>query len=204
MSNVTNGDQSITPQSTIGIYEALFSRRSPGGFTDDPVNADALTRMLNAAIWAPNHRLTEPWRFFVITHDSRRKQEIADLAAATAWEQSTNPNPEQKQRAADTSRQRILEAPALIYAYCIAGRNEEETRENYAAVSCALQNLSLAALAEGFGVQWSTGNVAKHPKLAETLGADQEWSLVAALFVGIPSKTPTSRRTEASAFTTWI
>ena len=204
MSNVTNGDQPITPQSTIDIYEALFSRRSPSGFTDDPVNADALTRMLNAAIWAPNHRLTEPWRFFVITHDSRRKQEIADLAAATAWEQSTNPNPEQKQRAADTNRRRILEAPALIYAYCIAGRNEEETRENYAAVSCALQNLSLAALAEGFGVQWSTGNVAKHPKLAETLGADQEWSLVAALFVGIPSKTPTSRRTEASAFTTWI
>lgn len=204
MSNVTNGDQSITPQPTIDIYKALFSRRSPGGFTDDPVNADALTRMLNAAIWAPNHRLTEPWRFFVITHDSRRKQEIADLAAETAWEQSTNPNPEQKQRAADTNRQRILEAPALIYAYCTAGRNEEEARENYAAVSCALQNLSLAALAEGFGVQWSTGNVAKHPKLAETLGADQDWSLVAALFVGKPSKTPTSRRTEASAFTTWI
>ncbi|MEE2700865.1 MAG: nitroreductase [Chloroflexota bacterium] len=204
MSNVTNGDQSITPQPTIDIYKALFSRRSPGGFTDDPVNADALTRMLNAAIWAPNHRLTEPWRFFVITQDSRRKQEIADLAAETAWEQSTNPNPEQKQRAADTNRQRILEAPALIYAYCTAGRNEEEARENYAAVSCALQNLSLAALAEGFGVQWSTGNVAKHPKLAETLGADQDWSLVAALFVGKPSKTPTSRRTEASAFTTWI
>lgn len=204
MSNVISSDQTMTPQSTIDIYEALFNRRSPGGFTNDSVDTQVLQRMLDAAIWAPNHRLTEPWRFFVITHDSPRKQEIADLAGETAWGQSTNPNPEQKQRAADTNRRRVLEAPALIYAYCTAGRNEEETRENYAAVSCALQNLSLAAVAEGFGVQWSTGNVAKHPKLAEALGADQEWSLVAALFVGVPSKTPTSRRTKASAFTTWI
>ena len=43
----------------------------------------------------------------------------------------------------------MLDAPALIYAYSMQGRNEETTQENYASVCCAIHNMALAAVAEG-------------------------------------------------------
>ena len=69
---------------------------------------------------------------------------------------------------ANGSRQRVLDAPALIYVYSIPGDNEEMTHENYAAACCAVQNLLLAAVAEGLAGDWSTGQ--RHP--SPTIGGD--------------------------------
>lgn len=192
------------PQTETSVYEAIFSRRMSKEFTDASVPRQTLERLFDAAIWAPNHRLTEPWRFFVLEKDSAARERVADLAWQTAYEKVVNPNPAQKQASADASKDRVMSAPALVYAYSVPGTNDEMTQENYASVCCAVHNMALAAVAEGLVLDWSTGSVTQHPSLADTLGAQPDWAMVGALFIGEPVNTPTSRRSASSELVSWL
>ena len=66
------------------------------------------------------------------------REKIADIAWQTAYDNVVNPNPEQKKASADASKHRVLNAPAMLYAYSVPGPNEETTQENYASVCCAV------------------------------------------------------------------
>ena len=197
-------DEVEVPQTSVSVYEAIYQRRMAKEFTTETVPDDVLSRLFDAAIWAPNHRLTEPTRFFVLKSDSATRTSVAELAWETAYKKVVNPNPEQKRKSADASRDRVLNAPALVYVYSVPGPNEEVTQENYATACCAVQNMALSAVAEGLCLDWSTGGVTQHPDLAETLGADSDWMMVGALFIGAPRSVPHSRRTSPSEFVTWL
>lgn len=197
-------DEVSIPQTDTTVYEAIFGRRMTKEFTDAPVERATLERMFDAAIWAPNHRLTEPWRFFVLDKDSAARRQAADLAWQTAYDSVANPNPAQKRASADASKSRVLNAPAMVYAYSVPGRDAETTQENYASVCCAVHNMALAAVAEGLVVDWSTGGVTRHPQLAETLGAAADWAMVGALFIGEPANAPASRRSAAAELVSWL
>ena len=202
--DVINSSQVTIPATETSVYEAIFGRRMTKEFTNAGVPREALERMLDAAIWAPNHRLTEPWRFFVLERNSTARERVAELAWQIAYDKVANPNPIQKQNSADASRRRVLDAPALIYAYSVPGRDEETTQENYASVCCAIHNMALAAVAEGLVLDWSTGSVTKHPQLSEALGAERDWEMVGALFIGEPANSPTSRRSTATSIVSWL
>lgn len=199
-----NSSEVSIPHTQTSVYEAIFGRRMSKEFTGVEVSRAALERMLDAAIWAPNHRLTNPWRFFVLEKDSPIRNEVAGLAWQTAYDNVANPNPEQKKRSADANRSRVLDAPAMMYAYSVPGPNEETTQENYASVCCAVHNMALAAVAEGLVLDWSTGGISKLPGLAQLLGADEDWAMVGALFIGEPVNVPTSRRDAAPSIVSWL
>ena len=59
-------DEVDIPVTDVSIYEALYRRRMSWHFKDELIQRAVMERMLEAAVWAPNHRLTEPWRFFVL------------------------------------------------------------------------------------------------------------------------------------------
>lgn len=200
---VSSGDVRI-PETAVSVYDAIFTRRMSKEFTDDPVSDDTLIRLFDAAIWAPNHRLTEPTRLFVLRKGSRIRERVAELAAEVAESKVVNPNPERKRRAAEGNRRRVLDAPALVYAYSVPGDNDEVTQENYATACCAVQNMALAAVAEGICLDWSTGGVTQHPDLSDTLGAESGWMMVGALFLGVPKIVPSSRRSPQSRAVTWL
>jgi nitroreductase len=182
----------------MSVYEAIHSRRMNNEFTDDVPPRESLQRMIDAAIWAPNHRLTNPWRFFVLEKGGAKRTEVAQLAYDNQMARSGN------QDAAHGSRQRVLDAPALIYVYSVPGDREDITQENYAAACCAVQNLLLAAVAEGLAGDWSTGNTTRHPRLAETLGGEADWMMVGALFIGQPSRPSASVRAAPAEVAVWL
>lgn len=186
------------PATSVSVYEAIHGRRMNNEFSDVMPSREALQRMLDAAIWAPNHRLTNPWRFFVLEKGGVKRAEVAQLAYDNVYQRSGN------DENAAGSRQRVLDAPALIYAYSIPGDSAEMTQENYAAACCAVQNLLLAAVAEGLAGDWSTGNTTKHPGLAAVLGAESDWTMVGALFIGQPARPSASLRTERDGVTAWL
>lgn len=200
---INSGEVSI-PSTQTSVYEAIFGRRMTKEFTDVEVPRATLERMLDAAIWAPNHRLTNPWRFFVLEKDSPIRKQVANLAWQTAYDNVVNPNPDQKKASADANKSRVLNAPAMVYAYSLPGPNEETTQENYASVCCAVHNMALAAVAEGLVLDWSTGGISKLPGLSEMLGANEDWAMVGALFIGQPASTPTSRRSAAPSIVSWL
>jgi len=186
------------PATDVSVYEALYRRRMSWQLSSAPVPRETIDRMLAAAVWAPNHRLTEPWRFFVVDQDSPVRQKVADLAYEFSMQRNNNP-----ERAAAV-RSSVADPPILIYVYCVPGPNEDTTQENYAAVCCAAQNISLAGVAEGLAVTWETGGATRHLQLKATLGAEEDWTLAAMLSVGVPEDNPQASRTPATSFARWV
>lgn len=88
--------------------------------------------------------------------------------------------------------------------YAIPGDNEEISRENYAAVCCAVQNFQLAAHSEGYAVGWSTGKLTHLPGLGEAIGADSSWQMVGALFAGIAGRRPRAQRQAIGKVVRWL
>ena len=190
-------DMVEVPETGTTVYQALFQRRMAWAFTDDPVPQDAVRRMLDTAVWAPNHRLTEPWRFFVLEKGSQKRREAADLAY-----EFSNQGSDSSARG-EAARRKVLDAPLVVYVYTVPGRHEEETRENYGSVCCAVQNMALAGVAEGLAVTWETGRTTRHPRLKEALGAEEEWIMTGMLTIGVPDENLSPPRTPVSQFVNW-
>ena len=186
------------PIKPLSVYHAIYARRSAWKFADRPVDLMGIERMLDAAIWAPNHRLTEPWRFFVLEQGSPVRARAAELAAEYQMQRTGD------QRRADAARQKVLEPPVVIYVYSVPGPDDETTKENYASVCIAAYNISLAGTAEELAVTWETGGATRHPGLKELLGADESWDMATMLLIGHPGEHPVSRRSPASKAVTWF
>ena len=200
---LNSGDVEI-PASSVSVYEAIFNRRNVKEFTREPVPRETLERLFSAAVWAPNHRLTDPTRFFAVRKDSPMRTRIAEIAWKTTYDGVANPNPEQKQRSADTASDRVLNAPAMVYVYSLDGANDEVTRENYATSCCAIQNMALAAVAEDLRIDWSTGGLTRIPGLARILGADEAWTMVGVVFFGKAVALPNTQRRPHSEVVIWL
>ena len=192
------------PASSVSVYDAIYRRRNVKEFARGPVSRETLERLLSAAVWAPNHRLTNPTRFFVVRQDSPMRTRIADAAWQSTYDGVANPNPDQKRRAADAARDRVLNGPAMMYVYSLDGANDEVTRENYATSCCAIQNMALAAVAEGLRLDWSTGGLTRIPGLAGILGADEAWTMVGVVFVGKAAALPNTQRMPYTEVVTWL
>ena len=152
------------PETNVSVYEALYQRRMAWSFKDEAVPREVLDRLLETAVWAPNHRLTEPWRVFVLEKGSEALEKAAGLAHDFRMQTQGN------QQRADATRQSMLDTPVVMYLYYTPGRDEEGTKENYASVCCAVQNMALAGVAEGLAVTWETGGPTRTPTWARRWG----------------------------------
>ncbi len=192
----------LTTSPATSVLENIKTRRTVRDFTDRAVPDSVLHTILDAAVWAPNHRMTEPWRFYVLGKSGEARQRAADLTHD--WTLHNIPNQNQAQSSADAVRAEMLAAPALIYVYSLSGGSAEIDEENYSATSCAVQNLMLAAHAHGLGVGWSTGKPTRHPGVTELLGAEPDSKIVGCLYIGYPAAVPQSKRQDASDVTRWL
>lgn len=143
------------------VYRTILSRRDVRReFLPDPVPDDVLSRVLLAAHYAPSVGFMQPWSFVLVRSlDVRRRVhalfEKANAEAALMFEQK---------RAAvyrTLKLEGILESPLNVCVTCdrdragpvVVGRTHIKTMDVYSTV-CAVQNLWLAARAEGLGVGW--------------------------------------------------
>lgn len=187
-----------------GILELIRTRRNVREFVDEPVTREQLETVLEAARWAPNHRLTEPWRFVVLQKSGATRRRVAELVRDWTFENVKNPTLERRRQSADQVHDEIMSAPVFMYALAIRGPNEEVSRENYAATACAVQNVQLAAHSMGLAIGWSTGKPCLPPALPEVIGTDPAWQMVGALYLGRPAIRPTAERKPVGEFTSWL
>jgi nitroreductase len=188
------------------VQATIAARRSVRQFVADPVPRPLIERLLDAAVQAPNHRRTAPWRFFVVDRPGALRDQLADLACEAALGRGGSADDPGVRTRAEAKRQEILATPVLLFVYSVPGRDPEVTRENYAAVACAVQNLMLAAVEEGLASGWSTGGVARHTRLPAVLGAGPDWELVAMVYLGraTAAPPPSAPRPNAAQFTRWL
>ena len=180
------------------LYEALLTRRTIFRYRDEAVPDAALERAFEAARWAPNHKLTEPWRFYVV--GSQTKRALGEIAARLAEAKCQDRNEDEIARQVERAQNKILQVPALVVVTQTRTPGDDfREKEDYAAVSLAIHNLVLSLWADGLGSQWSTGGITRDDSSYEALriSPDAE-EIVGFIKVGYADKVPQSKRRPVS------
>lgn len=188
----------------MGVEEAIRSRRTIGKVKQTPVERAVIENLLEAAAWAPSHHNTQPWKFIVMTGAGRAKlgEGYARVAAATI---SGLEGPQLEDRLA-RERSKANRSPVVILAVCSPSKDERAIlAEELAATHAAVQNLLLAAHAQGLGAIWRSGEPIYHPIMKETFELEAEDHIVGAIYIGYPDMTaPEPKRTPVSEKTVWL
>jgi nitroreductase len=188
----------------VDVIRAIQTRQSVGRVRRESVPEDLVERILESAVHAPNHKITEPWRFHVFTGKGRG--ELARARAETARLQAEAEGEDEQIAAGRISRERkkAFRAPVIIAVISISGRDEVETLENYAACAAAVQNMQLTAHSLGLASIWRTGPVAYHEHMRAFFGLGKGDRIVAYLYVGYPDMGERPRRRKpAKEQTVW-
>jgi nitroreductase len=186
------------------VNRAIETRQSIGRVRQDPVPRELVEKILESAVHAPNHKLTEPWRFHVFIGKGRG--EFARARAELARLQARAEGEEEEFAAGRISRERkkAFRAPVVIAVISKGGRDEVETLENYAACAAAVQNMQLAAHSLGLATIWRTGTFAYHPYMRDFFELEEKDKIAAYLYLGYPNMSERPRRREpASSKTVW-
>ncbi len=191
--------------------EAIRTRASIKKFTDQPVSKDLIEQCLDVAVWAPNHRMTEPWRFCVLIEESRDRliEIIASQLKSAGHHEShfVNQLVTSLTNSVETDRlkNKIKSSPVLIVVYSLPGNNPVVTKENFAASCAAIQNLLLAAHHFGLGTIWRTAEYYDGPKVKEFLGIPEQAEFAGAIHMGYSNQSQTERkRTSYAKVTNWL
>lgn len=142
----------------------MRSRRSVRQYQPRPVAREHLMQMLEAARWAPSPHGRQPWRFVVLTRQEIKEQ-LAERMGET-WQRNLEMDGQAAEIVAlrkDKSRQRILQAPALIMPclyledldqYPDVQRQEDEKLMAIQSIGAAIQNMLLTAYDLGLDTGW--------------------------------------------------
>ncbi|MFH1524192.1 MAG: nitroreductase [Chloroflexota bacterium] len=180
--------------------EAILTRHSIANIKPDPIPRQVIEKLLHAAVQAPNHYKVRPWRFVVITGKSREK--LGEVMAQSIKEKT----PDLPELALDKERTKPLRSPVLI---AVGVDKPSDPRvleiENVCAAAAAVENLLLAAHAEGLGAKWRTGPAASDPKVKKFLGLEPEQHLIGFIYLGYPEpSSPSADRPGYEDRTVWM
>lgn len=153
-------DHAFSQPERDAVYRAIFARRDCRRFLPDPVPDEVLARLLLAAHHAPSVGFMQPWNFIVIRSVEVRARVKAAFERANAQAADRFPGERGDQYRA-LKLEGILEAPLNLCVTCdrarhgpvVLGATAQPEMDLYSTV-CAVQNLWLAARAEGVGVGW--------------------------------------------------
>ncbi len=181
--------------------EAIRQRRSIKRFTERAVTREEIEAILAAAMLAPNHRLTQPWRFYVLGPEARHAYGLA-LGERKARKQ---PDAESGRALRDTVASEHRALPGMIAVAVVNTDDPERREEDYAAAMMAVQNLALAAVELGLGTHIKTGAVMSDPAARRAACVRDDERIVAIVNVGEPADVPPPKVREAAAvFTIWV
>jgi len=167
------------------LFDLIKGRRTvyPYAYSEKEIESSILEKIMEAAIWAPNHGMTEPWRFRVFKNDERSA--LANFLFSTY--RSLMKGDDFNEKKAEKLKIWPLKSAAIIAVAMKKGENpkipvEEEER----AVAAAIQNMLLMAYSYGIGSYWSTGKVVYSNEMKSYLGIDKDDQLIGLIYFGYP------------------
>jgi nitroreductase len=168
----------------MNIVELMVDRRTVHDYRAGALPEGALERALQAAVCAPNHRMTEPWRFVRVGPEGR--QALLEISAALKSSGGATPL---APAALEKLKAKMLTPAELLVLCQVKVDDPEMAREDYAAVACAVQSAMLAFWSEGIGSKWSTGDVTTDERTYARLGIDPaREEIVGFLWVGYAAR----------------
>jgi nitroreductase len=147
------------------VETAIRDRRTHKAFRPEQVPRELLDDLLELARWAPNHHLTNPWRFRVVG-----PQALAMLKEAAGPEAAT----------------KLERAPTLVAATSVRSEDPVQYQEDLCATACAVYAVLLAAHGRGLAGYWRTPEVLRTPEGLEALRIPPSERFVALIHLGWP------------------
>jgi nitroreductase len=166
------------------VETAIRTRRTHKAYRPEPVERALLDELLDLARWAPNHHLTNPWRFRVLGPEAlaRLKQAAGPEAAA-----------------------KLDRAPTLIVCSCALGGDPVQDEEDLHATAIAAYIVLLGAHARGLVSYWRTPGVLREEAGREAVQIGPEERFVALIHLGHPvQEKPAPEREPAESFVTYL
>lgn len=185
------------------LKEIIRNRRSikPEQYTSRKVLKDVVVEILNNALWAPTHGLTQPWHFVVFQGEELKT--LGEFMAET-YKESCNP-----ETFLEKKYQKMLNRPSkasVIIAICMKRQEIEKIPEieEVQAVACAVQNMYLTATAYGLGPYWSSGNVSYSEEMKSFLKLGEKDKCLGLFYLGYTKEQwPTSHRRPLEYHSEW-
>jgi nitroreductase len=188
----------------VDTHDAIARRTSTRAFRPDPVPRYAIERLLAAAVRAPNHKLTEPWRFTVWTGESKRR--YAEIKRAHRAKRFPDPAAPEAVKAIEKTTREALETPAFVVVMCAVSDDAVRREEDFGAAMMAIENLLVAAAADGIGTYLRTGGIMEHPEVKTLAGMPEGYRIVGIISLGYLAGTPepTLRRKPLADVVRWL
>jgi nitroreductase len=149
----------------VEIEEAIRGRRTHKAYAPNPVDRATLDELFELARWAPNHNLTNPWRFRVLG-----PQALARLKVAAGPEGAT----------------KLDRAPTLVAASAVRHGDPVQDEEDLCAAACAAYIVLLGAHARGLAGYWRTPGVLRTPEGLAAVGIPVGERFLGLLHLGRP------------------
>ncbi len=169
------------------VANVIRTRRTIHNFQPEPApSREEILTAIDLARWAPNHHLTEPWRFYLLGPETIRTiaRYNADLYAETRGE-----------KAGEAKFDRWRRIPGWMVVTCRRSEDRQRQREDYAACCCAVHNVQLYLWSRGVGVKWTTGPVTETDRFFDIVGIDRSGEmLVGLVWYGFASDVPQTKR----------
>ena len=185
-------NRTFSSEEMTAFYNVIFSRRDVRRFLSDPIPNELLQRILMAAHHAPSVGFMQPWTFIVIRNSETKTRVKKAFLEARGLEAEQFSGA--RRRIYDTLKlEGLEEAPLNICVTCdpkrhgpaVLGRTQIPEADAYS-TCCAVQNLWLAARAEGLGVGWVS--ILSPEKIKEILGIPPRVIPIAYLCLGYPER----------------
>ncbi len=175
---------------SLSLEELIRGRRSINFFEQEPPPRELILEAIDLARWVPNHHLTEPWRFYLLSENVKSTivELNANLVAVKKGEE-----------AAAAKRARWSSIPGWLVVTCLKSSDELRAREDYAATCCAIYALSLYLWSRGVGTKWTTGEVTRDERFYEAIWTDPKVEQVVGLvWYGFAAEVPVTARKPVS------
>jgi nitroreductase len=188
---VKNKSPSYETQALREFSEVLRGRRTIELFLQTSVPRELINDAVEAATWAPNHHVTEPWHFYRLGKQSitRCLDLCRDIVTAKKGE-----------KVGEFKREKWSEKPGWLVVTCQHSDDELRQSEDYAACCAAVQSMMLYLWKAGVGCKWTTGPITRDTRFGEIVGFDEDKEFVVGLFwYGYPKMTPTQSRKDLVA-----
>ncbi|TYR80610.1 nitroreductase [Priestia megaterium] len=189
----------------MSIIAQLKQRRAIRDYELRDVEDEKIEQLLEAATWAPNDRMREPWSFYVIKGEAKKRYE--DLATTYLNERFPT-----KPHLVESSLKALKNTPVhIVVTSDVVPGDEEASSDNEYAVCCAVHSMWLAAKELGLGFVWRTRGVGlvRDERLHQFIGSPENKKIIGNIFVGYPNeqslqKMKTPSRTSFKEKTTWL
>ena len=183
-------EATVSPSERDAVYKTIFARRDVRRFLSAPIAAEVVERILLAAHHAPSVGFMQPWNFIVI-REPHTKKLIKHAFLLARSHEAERFSDEKKTLYLSLKLEGIEEAPLNICVTCdstrhgpaVLGRSQIPQTDIYS-TCCAIENLWLAARAEGLGVGWVS--ILSEQRLKEILRIPAHITVVGYLCMGYP------------------